>query len=171
MGITSDGHPDAASGVSEGTRMSEAEPVEAEVYPIDVAGSSGEDSEVVEATEIITPETFEGSDVVDWEVRFPSAVVETDRSFKRGSVIRLAVDVRVKNVSYVENRDGNLVRVHHVVMDDIEVVSTFAPGESRENVGGSLAGGGQQFQVPELEGLKTGTTQDTWPPKTPDDAA
>lgn len=125
------------------------------------------EGEVVAAETV--PETFEGSTITEWEVRFPSTVVDSDRSFKRGSIIRLAIQARVPSVSYVEKSDGTLVRSHRLSIEDISVISAFDPSENKENVGGSLSGSAMtqlddadaDNPVSELTG---GRTQDLWPP-------
>lgn len=130
---------------------------------------SGEVAEVVEGTIVEAVEQFEGSDVVEWEMKLPGATVECDRSFKRGMVIRLAVEVRVRNVGYVERKDGTLTRVHQATLEDVSVVSAFNPSDNHENVGGNLSGSApdeSDEDAPDaLGGLQVGRTQDAWPPR------
>jgi hypothetical protein len=106
-------------------------------------------------------EEFEGAKVVDFQAKLPAVTVECD-DYKRGTILRLAVEVRVKGVSHDEDKDGNLIRLHKMGIEDIEVVSAFDPEDSREGVSGSLAGGAP---APDDEGvgLEIGSTSDQWP--------
>lgn len=127
-------------------------------------------AEVVAQGEIMAQvEQFEGSDVVDWEVKLPGATVECDRSFKRGSIVRMAVEVRIKGVGYLENKEGKLIRTHAAVIEDVSFISSYDPSENRENVGGNLSGSasdeGDGGEPSALGGLQIGRTQDAWPPK------
>lgn len=115
-------------------------------------------------------ETFEGSNVVEWELKMPATIIECDRSFKRGSVIRMAVEIRIRNVGYTENKDGTLTRTHQATLEDISVISAFDPSQNHENVGGNLSGSApdepdEGAEPSPLGDLEVGRTQDTWPPK------
>lgn len=105
-------------------------------------------------------EQFEGMAVVDFQSKLPAATVNSDH-YKSGTVLRLAVEVRVKGVGYEEDKDGNYVRVHKLGIQDIEVVSAYDPSAANDTVGGSLAGGAPD---PDVDvGLNVGRTADKWP--------
>lgn len=114
-------------------------------------------------------EKFEGADVTEFEVKFPAMTVETDMPYRRGTVIRMAVEARVKGVNMREDKDGNVIRTALLGLTDISVVSTYNPEQSRDMVGGSLAGGSEvdvevtQEQAEAL-GLPVATTAELWPP-------
>lgn len=114
-------------------------------------------------------EKFEGADVTEFEVKFPAMTVETDMPYRRGTVIRMAVEARVKGVNLREDKDGNVIRTALLGLTDISVVSTYNPETARDMVGGSLAGGSEvTVEVSEAEaaalGLPVATTAGLWPP-------
>ena len=106
-------------------------------------------------------EQFEGAQVVDFQAKLPSVTVECD-DYKRGTILRLAVEVRVKGVSHDEDKDGNMVRLHKMGIEDIEVVAAFNPEDARDGASGSLAGGAPSPDDAGL-GLEVGSTSDQWP--------
>jgi hypothetical protein len=116
---------------------------------------------------------FEGADVVGFEAKFPSITVEADQPFKRGSIIRMAVEARVKGVSFREDSDGNIIRTAQLGLNDISVVSTYDPEAAQDMVGGSLAGGTVEVDLDDATaaelGLDVGRTGELWPPR--DEAA
>lgn len=114
---------------------------------------------------------FEGADVVGYEAKFPAVTVEADQPFKRGSIIRLAVEARVRGINIREDKDGNLIRTAVLGLNDISVVSTYDPEAAQDMVGGSLAGGTVEVELTDedaeelgLEGVAVGRTSELWPP-------
>ena len=106
-------------------------------------------------------EAFEGTSVVDFQAKLPAVTVDCDY-YPHGTVLRLAVEVRVKGVGHDEDKEGNFVRIHKLGIQDIEVVSSYNPADANDQVGGSLAGGAP---LPDDEGLgiETKVTSDQWP--------
>ena len=103
---------------------------------------------------------FEGVEVTEYQAKLPSITVDCDY-YKSGTVLRLAVEVRVKGVGYEEDKDGNYVRQHKLAIQDIEVVSSFDPASANDKVAGSLASGAGN---PDIDtGLDVGHTSDQWP--------
>lgn len=114
---------------------------------------------------------FEGADIVGFEAKFPAIVVEADQPYKRGSIIRLAVEARVKGVNLREDKDGNIIRTAVLGLNDISVVSTYDPEAAQDMVGGSLAGGTVEVELSDedaealgLDGVTVGRTSELWPP-------
>ena len=113
-------------------------------------------------------ERFEGQDVTEFEVKFPAMTVDTDQPYRRGSIVRLAVEARIGAVGFREDKDGRLIRTHTLRLTDINVVSTFDPAQDTSTVGGSLAGGAVEVEVDDEElaalGIDPNRTGDLWPP-------
>lgn len=103
---------------------------------------------------------FEGNEVVDYQAKLPAVTVDCDY-YRSGTILRLAVEVRVKGVGYEEDKNGNYVRQHKLGIQDIEVVSAFDPSQQHDGISGSLAGGA--VDVDSDTGLNPGRTGDTWP--------
>lgn len=103
---------------------------------------------------------FEGVPVVDFQAQLPSITLDCDY-YEHGTILRLAVEVRVKDPSYKEDKDGNFVRIHKLSYQDIEVVSSFNPSDAQDQVSGSLAGGAVDNDTD--TGLEVGRTADQWP--------
>lgn len=103
---------------------------------------------------------FEGVEVTEYQAKLPSMTVDCDY-YKSGTILRLAIEVRVKGVGYEEDKNGNYVRQHKLAIEDIEVVSSFDPASANDKVGGSLAGGAGN---PDIDtGLDVRRTSDQWP--------
>lgn len=106
---------------------------------------------------------FEGEYVVDMEGRLPAIAMEMPEGYARGTHLRLNLEVRVKNVRYEENRKGDLVRQHVFALESVQLVSSFAPEDAWDGVGGSASATPEQTaeEVEEL-GLAIGRTSQTW---------
>jgi len=103
---------------------------------------------------------FEGVPVVDFQAQLPSITLDCDY-YEHGTILRLAVEVRVKDPGYKEDKDGNFVRHHKLTYQDIEVVSAYNPSDAQDQVSGSLAGGAVDNDTD--TGLEVGRTADQWP--------
>lgn len=103
---------------------------------------------------------FEGVPVVDYQAQLPSITLDCDY-YEHGTILRLAVEVRVKDPGYKEDKDGNFIRHHKLTYQDIEVVSSYNPSEAQDQISGSLAGGAIDTDVD--TGLEVGRTSDKWP--------
>lgn len=115
---------------------------------------------------------FEGAVIVGNDLVLPRVVIEAPDGYKRGTILRLAVEVRVKGVRYSEDKNGDMVREHILSANDVSIVTAFDPSENRENVGGSLSGSAPEAVVaaetPEGEslaslGLEFSTSAQSWP--------
>jgi hypothetical protein len=116
-----------------------------------------------EASPAIPVVEFEGAYVTQMEGRLPSISLEMDEGYKRGTILRLQVEVRVKNVRYEEGRNGELTRQHVFALDGVQLVAAFSPEEANDAVGGSASG--QPTPTPEEVaelGLPIGRTGDQW---------
>lgn len=64
---------------------------------------------------------FEGSVIAGMEAKLPAATIEMGESYTRGTHLVMEVELRVKNVRYEENRAGDLVRQHVLVIEGVRV--------------------------------------------------
>ena len=109
----------------------------------------------------MSDQQFEGTTVTDYQAKLPSITVDCDY-YKAGTILRLAVEVRVKGVGYDEDKEGNWVRQHKLGIQDIEVVSSYDPADANDSVGGSSSGGAPAPGDPGI-GVDLQTTADQWP--------
>jgi hypothetical protein len=82
---------------------------------------------------------FEGTPVTDFIGRIPAITVECPEPYARGTVLKLAVEVRVKSVRLEENREEDLVRQHVFSIEDVKVEEVVSP-DGRQLISGSAAG-------------------------------
>lgn len=78
--------------------------------------------------------------VVEFAVKMPGVTVDSPEGYRVGQTLRLAIEVRVKGVSYDENSEGFLTKTHKLGLEDVEVVAVYDRGEAHDTVGGSLSG-------------------------------
>lgn len=104
--------------------------------------SSDARPEAIAPTAIAVPVAeFEGEYVRTMVGKLPQLALEMPEGYKRGTHLMLGVEVRVRNVSYDEDKHGDLVRVHHFAQEDaIHLMDAWDPAQRPDNVGGSAAG-------------------------------
>lgn len=73
--------------------------------------------------------TFEGDAVTDFMAVLPSAKLEANEAYQRGTILTLNVEVRVKSVRLEENRHGELVRSHVLAIENVAVTNKVTPAE------------------------------------------
>lgn len=83
---------------------------------------------------------FEGEFVRQFEGRLPALTLDMPEGYTRGTHLLLAVEVRVRNVSYVEDKRGDLTRHHVFALEEISLKEAFDPATRPNNVGGTSAG-------------------------------
>jgi hypothetical protein len=106
---------------------------------------------------------FEGESVSEIEGKLPAVVMAMDEGYSRGTVLRLQVEVHVRNVRHEENRDGELVRQHVFALDGVQLVAAYRPAEARDDVGGSASATPAQTPAGAEElGLEIGRTGQLW---------
>ena len=110
--------------------------------------------------EQMAEQMFEGVPVVDFQAQLPSITLDCDY-YEHGTILRLAVEVRVKDPGYKEDKDGNFVRYHKLTYQDVHVVSAYNPSDAQDQVSGALAGGAIDTDMD--TGLDVGRTADQWP--------
>jgi hypothetical protein len=106
---------------------------------------------------------FEGSTVSNCEGKLPQIVLDMPEGFVRDTHLRMLVEVRVRNIRYEENKDGNLTRQHVFALESVQLVAAFRPGEARDDVAGSASAA--PVQTPEEAdelGLQIGRTGRLW---------
>ena len=106
---------------------------------------------------------FEGATVVGCEGKLPQISLDMPEGFVRDTHLRMVVEVRVRNIRYEENKDGDLTRQHVFALESVQLVAAFKPGEARDEVTGSASATPAQTpdQAEEL-GLNIYRTGDLW---------
>lgn len=109
------------------------------------------------------PASFEGDVISAMEGRMAPIVFDMPEGYARGTILRMEVEVRIKNVRYEEDRKGQLIRQHVLVLETIALKAAYQPHEAVEPVGGSAAP--KQEQTPEEAeeiGIEIGRTSKLW---------
>lgn len=97
--------------------------------------------EVVEPSEVAIPVAeFEGEFVRSMVGKLPAVPMDMPEGYKRGTHLVFGVEVRVRNVSYEEDKHGDLSRVHHFALEEVKLLEAFNAEHRPTNVGGSVAG-------------------------------
>jgi hypothetical protein len=73
------------------------------------------------------PFEFEGDEVTDFTAQLPSATLEAPAAYPRGTLLTLAVQVRVKSVRIDEDRKGGLSRKHMLALEECVVTDVLTP--------------------------------------------
>jgi hypothetical protein len=96
---------------------------------------------------------FEGEFVRFFESKLPALSLDMAVGYPRGTHIVLEVETRVRNVSYIEDKNGDLIRMHVLTLEEVREKEAFDPANRPTNVGGNSAG---DAWVPELLGFLKG---------------
>lgn len=106
---------------------------------------------------------FEGTPITQMDAILPRMVIEMPEGYRRGTHLRLNVEVRIKSVRYDEDRRGDLVRQHVLAIEGVELVSAFQPEQVHDDVGGSASAQAvpDEGEAEEL-GVKFGRTAELW---------
>lgn len=85
---------------------------------------------------------FEGSFVRQMEGKLPMLTLDMPEGYQRGTHLKMHVEVRVRNVLFSENKDGDLVRQHVFAIEDVALTDAFDPATRPDSstVGGNAAG-------------------------------
>jgi hypothetical protein len=83
---------------------------------------------------------FEGSFIRTMEGKLPQITLDMPEGYKRGTHLAMEVEVRVRNVFFNENKDGDLVRQHVFALEEIKLTDAWDPDTRPNNVGGNSAG-------------------------------
>jgi hypothetical protein len=66
--------------------------------------------------------------------------MEMVEGYPRGTHVVFEVESRVRNVSYVEDKRGDLTRMHMLALEEVRLKEAFDPAHRPSNVGGNYAG-------------------------------
>lgn len=83
---------------------------------------------------------FEGEFVRAMEGKLPAITLDMPEGYPRGTHLKMEVEMRVRNVSYLEDRRGDLTRQHTFALEEVKLVAAFDPATRPNNVGGNSAG-------------------------------
>lgn len=92
---------------------------------------------------------FEGDEVSDFVVQLPAATLDADEAYTRGTLMTLNVQVRVKSVRIEEDRKGNLIRKHILVMEEASIRDVLTPERRRELIALAEAEALREYTVQE----------------------
>lgn len=87
---------------------------------------------------LVMTNEFEGALITAHEGRLPSIKVECPEAYKRGTILKLTMEVRVKSVRLEENRDGDLTRSHVFAVESVNVDEVYDPAEMIAQLSGSI---------------------------------
>lgn len=76
--------------------------------------------------------SFEGEDVTNFVAQLPSAKLEAPEAYPRGTVMTLAVQVRVRSVRIDTDKHDNLTRNHILAIDDVQITDVLTPARRQE---------------------------------------
>lgn len=82
---------------------------------------------------------FEGEFVRVMEGKLPAITLDMPEGYARGTHLILSVEARVRNVSYIEDRKGDLTRQHTFALEEVRLTDAFDPAHRPTNVGGSMS--------------------------------
>lgn len=83
---------------------------------------------------------FEGGYVTQMRGKIPAITIPMEDGYRRGTHIRLQIEVRVRNVRYEELKNGELLRDHIFEAVSARAVVAIAPEDlASEDVGGSAS--------------------------------
>lgn len=83
---------------------------------------------------------FEGEFVRNFEGKLPAIVLDMPEGYQRGMHLVMEVEVRVRNVGYIEDKKQDLTRQHIFALEEVRLKEAFDPAHRPTNVGGSSAG-------------------------------
>jgi len=87
---------------------------------------------------------FEGEFVRVMRGKIPGLSINMPEGFARGTHLKLEMEARVRNVSYLEATDkehkGELVREHQLVIEEVAITTAMTADEADPGTGGSATG-------------------------------
>lgn len=86
---------------------------------------------------------FEGQEISEFIAAIPGVKLEAEEGYARGTYLDLKVQVRVRSVRYEEiaagKKKGDLVKVHVMAIENVEVAGVTTPEEHRQQLEAALA--------------------------------
>jgi len=87
---------------------------------------------------------FEGEFIRNFEGRLPALTLDMPEGYRRGTHLKLEVEVRIRNVDFIEGKSrngepGDLSRNHVFALEEIRLVDAWDPANRPSNVSGNLA--------------------------------
>lgn len=92
-----------------------------------------------EAPRPIPVAEFEGDFVRVMRAKLPAITLEMEEGWPRNTHLKLEVEVRVRNIRYEEDRKGDLIREHTLVIEEVRMLGAYSPDEADPGVGGSAS--------------------------------
>lgn len=82
---------------------------------------------------------FEGEYIRQFKGKVNLPVFEMDRGYARGTHLKIAIELRVRDVSVTEDRRGDLTREHTFALEQIELLGAYSADQMDPGVGGNAA--------------------------------
>lgn len=88
---------------------------------------------------------FEGEFIRSFEGKLPALTLDMPEGYRRGTHLKLEVEVRIRNVDFIEGKSrngerGDLSRNHVFALEEIRLADAWDPATRPSNVGGNVAG-------------------------------
>lgn len=77
------------------------------------------------------PFESEGDEVVSYTAQLPSATLEAEQEYPRGTIINLNVQVRVIGFTENEDKKGNLIHKHNLALEEVSIIDFLTPAQRR----------------------------------------
>lgn len=106
---------------------------------------------------------FEGQPITQYEAVIPKTAVDLGEAYSRGMMLRVSVELRVRNVRFEETKEGGLCRQHILTLEDAQIIAVFSETDRVEDTG-SLSNQRQQTEDEARElGVVLGRAGEKWP--------
>jgi hypothetical protein len=123
-------------------------------------------SEDEQAAEAIPVAQFEGEFVREMEGKLPAITLAMAEGYPRGTIIRMQIEVRVRNIHYDEIKTkehrGELIRQHLFALESAQLVAAFSPEEDHTGAGGGASATAIDPEAAAELGVEFGRTSDQW---------
>lgn len=114
----------------------------------------------------MSDESFE-AEVPTYTAQLPSATLGAEQEYPRGTVLNLNVQVRVIGHTENEDKKGNLIHKHNLVLEEVSIVDFLTPAQRRALIEAAerdaeeqerLAAGGTITEETHIEDVLPGQT-------------
>lgn len=75
-------------------------------------------------------ESFE-DEVVSYTAHLPSATLEAEEEYARGTILTLNVQVRVIGFTENEDKKGNLIHKHNLALEEVSIADVLTPAQRK----------------------------------------
>ena len=86
---------------------------------------------------------FEGEFIRTMNGKLPAITLDMPVGYKRGTHLKLELEVRVRDVSVTADKNDELTRVHVFSLEEVKLLGVYTADELDPGVGGNAAVGAQ----------------------------